>query len=104
MSDSFHQTENVTDNLISENTEIQLPPECKVIFFNDDFTTMDFVVNILISIFNKSHQEANALMLSVHENGSALIGQYTYDIAVSRVALTRNLAKKNGFPLRVEIE
>lgn len=104
MSDSFHQTENVTDNVISDNTEIPLPPECKVVFFNDDFTTMDFVVDILVSVFNKSNQEAQELMLTVHENGSAIVGQYTYDIAVSRVALTRNLAKKNGFPLRVEVE
>ena len=65
---------------------------------------MDFVVDILISVFNKSHDEAENIMLQVHENGSSVVGVYTYDIAISRTTLTIQLARKNNFPLRVEVE
>ena len=65
---------------------------------------MEFVVDVLISIFNKSRDDAQMIMQAVHQTGSAVVGTYTYDIAVSRVNLTKNIAKANGFPLRVEIE
>lgn len=104
MSDIFHQTDNGSESVVTDDSQIQLPPECNVIFYNDDYTTMDFVVEVLVSVFCKSAEEARDLMLYIHENGSAVIGKYTYDIAVSRTNLTRSLAKKNGFPLRVEIE
>ena len=91
-------------NGLDEDTSIALPPERNVVFYNDDFTTMDFVVDVLISIFNKSSVEAEKIMRSVHENGSAIAGTYTYDIAVSRTNLTIQVARKNGFPLRVEVE
>ena len=89
---------------VAEDTSIMLPPERKVVFYNDDFTTMEFVVDVLISIFNKSHDEAEVLMRQVHEAGSSVVGVYTYDIAVSRTNLTIQTARKNGFPLRVEVE
>lgn len=89
---------------LAEDTEIPLPPEKKVIFYNDDFTTMEFVVDVLVSIFNKSIDEAEKIMLDVHEQGSGIAGIYTYDIAVSRANLTKQIARKNGFPLRVEVE
>lgn len=89
---------------IVQDSAIPLPPEKKVVFFNDDFTTMDFVVDVLISIFNKPEDEAESIMLKVHKEGQAIVGTYTYDIAVSRANLTKQLARKNGFPLRVEVE
>lgn len=89
---------------VIEDISITPPPEKNVVFYNDDFTTMDFVVEVLLSIFNKSHEEAVSLMQTVHTNGSAIIGTYTYDIAVSRANLTKQIARKNGFPLRVEVE
>lgn len=104
MSDLFNPAQNATGSGIAEDTSIELPPEKNVIFYNDDFTTMEFVVDVLVSIFNKTHEEAEALMMTVHQSGSAVVGRYTYDIAVSRANLTRSIAKKNGFPLRVEIE
>lgn len=85
-------------------SEIAVPPECKVIFYNDDYTTMEFVVEVLRSVFNKSEEEANNLMLAIHEIGSSVVGSYTYDIAVSKANITRSIARKNGFPLRVEVE
>lgn len=95
---------NGIDSGIAETTSIEVPPEKDVVFYNDDYTTMEFVVDVLMSIFNKSHDDAEQLMATVHNSGSAVIGTYTYDIAVSRTNLTRSIAKKNGFPLRVEVE
>ncbi|MCI5518284.1 MAG: ATP-dependent Clp protease adaptor ClpS [Treponema sp.] len=103
MSDTSNQSEGLGNGL-AEDTSFELPPERKVVFYNDDFTTMDFVVDILISVFNKSHDEAENIMLQVHENGSSVVGVYTYDIAISRTTLTIQLARKNNFPLRVEVE
>ncbi len=87
-----------------EAVSIEVPPEKDVVFYNDDYTTMEFVVEVLVSIFNKSQEDAQQLMTTVHNTGSAVVGTYTYDIAVSRTNLTRSIAKKNGFPLRVEVE
>ena len=103
MSDYNSQMENAGSD-VAEDTGFELPPERKVIFYNDDFTTMEFVVDVLMSIYNKSHDEAETLMQSVHEEGSSVVGIYTYDIAVSRANLTKQIARKNGFPLRVEVE
>ena len=85
-------------------SDIPLPPRKKVIFYNDDVTTMDFVVDILIRIFNKSEVTAKKLMLEIHNTGSTVVGEYTYDIAVSRKNLATQVARANGFPLRIEIE
>ena len=98
------QTQKSTENTTNFETEIQEPKEYKVIFLNDDYTTMDFVVEVLISIFNKSKEDATKIMQTVHRDGFGVVGTYTYDIAVSRVEITKNIAKQNGFPLRVEIE
>lgn len=103
MSDSSNQVTGAGSG-VAEDASFELPPEKKVVFYNDDFTTMEFVVDVLVSIFNKSHQEAEALMQAVHETGSSVVGVYTYDIAVSRTNLTIQTARKNGFPLRVEVE
>ena len=93
----------IENNGIATEESIPLPPEGTVVFYNDDFTTMQFVVDILITVFLKSKEEAEALMQNVHNNGSSIIGKYTYDIAVSRTRLTIDIARKNGFPLRVEV-
>ena len=100
------KTSNEFESNVLERTrqEIKKPSRYKVLMLNDDYTTMEFVVDVLMSIFNKSHEDAENLMTTVHKAGSAVIGTYTYDIAVSRTNLTRSIAKKNGFPLRVEVE
>ena len=103
MSGFSNQPQNA-DSGFAEDTGIELPPERKVVFYNDDFTTMEFVVDVLVSIFNKSHEEAESLMQAVHETGSTVVGVYTFDIAVSRANLTKQIARKKGFPLRVEVE
>lgn len=88
---------------VEDEVFIELPPECEVIFFNDDFTTKDFVVEILVSVFNKDERTAYELMELVHNSGSAIVGTYTYDIAVTRASIATERAKKNEFPLRVEV-
>ena len=88
---------------VTEEISFDIPPECSVIFFNDDFTTKEFVVEVLMSIFHKSEAEAVGLMELVHTAGKAVVGVYTYDIAVTRANMTTVRAKKNGFPLTVEV-
>ena len=84
--------------------DLKEPRRYKVIIYNDDFTTMDFVVNILTSIFFKSKAEAEALMLQVHHSGKAVVGIYSYDVAVSKVQKATNMARDNNFPLRLTCE
>lgn len=80
------------------------PKHYNVIIFNDDFTTMDFVVEVLMKIFGKSFEEAKALMLSVHNEGKAVAGTYGYDLAVSKASVATHMARMNKFPLKFEVE
>ena len=80
------------------------PRRYKVIIHNDDFTTMDFVVEVLKTVFFYSDEKAEALMLQVHHSNKAVVGIYTYDIAVSKANKATNLAREKGFPLRLTVE
>ena len=84
------------------NTSLREPRRYKVIIYNDDFTTMEFVVHILTSVFFKSAGEAESLMLDVHRQGSATVGVYSYDIATSKVRKATMMAREENFPLRLE--
>ena len=84
-------------------SRVKEPRQYNVLMLNDDFTTMEFVVSILTDIFHKDPVSAQALMLSVHQNGQAVIGKYPYDIAVTRVGEALARAKEAGFPFRMEI-
>ena len=87
-----------------QRTNIKEPRRYKVVIYNDDFTTMDFVVMILVQVFFKSEEEANALMLQVHHSDKAVVGIYSYDIAVSKVNKATQMARDEGFPLRLTYE
>ena len=80
------------------------PKHYNVTIFNDDFTTMDFVIEVLTKIFGKSFEDAKALMLAVHNEGKAVAGTYSYDIAISKASLATKLARDNDFPLKLEVE
>ena len=80
------------------------PRRYKVIIHNDDFTTMDFVVEVLKTVFFYSDEKAEALMLQVHHANKAVVGIYTYDIAVSKANKATNMAREKGFPLRLTVE
>ena len=94
------QAQKVT--IISE--KIKEPDTYRVILLNDDFTPMDFVVAILISIFNKNQEEAETLMYKVHKTGQASVGVYVYDIANTKCFQVLAAAKNNNFPLQCRIE
>lgn len=83
---------------------IRQPRHFKVIMHNDDFTSMEFVVDILIDIFKKDTFEAERLMLMVHESGKAAVGAYPYDIAATKVNSALARAKAEGFPFRMTLE
>jgi len=84
--------------------EVQEPKMYRVLLHNDDYTTMDFVIEILISVFHKPAAEAARIMLDVHKKGIGICGVYTYDIAKTRVAMVRQLAGKREFPLRCSLD
>ena len=71
---------------------------------NDDFTTMEFVIDVLMSVFNKDSVEANRIMLDVHYKGRGVVGTYPYDIAVTKVSIAMDMAKEEGFPFMITIE
>lgn len=82
----------------------QTPKMYRVILLNDDYTTMDFVVIVLETVFHKPPAEAFRLMMQVHTQGRAWCGTYTYDVAETKVATVRELAVRGGFPLQASIE
>jgi ATP-dependent Clp protease adaptor protein ClpS len=84
--------------------ELDEPPMYKVLLYNDDYTTMDFVVRILEDIFHKSSSEATRIMLNVHYNGFGICGYYTGEIAETKVRAVHMSAKEAGFPLKASME
>ncbi|MBF0203409.1 MAG: ATP-dependent Clp protease adapter ClpS [Desulfamplus sp.] len=80
------------------------PPMYKVILHNDDYTTMDFVVQILMSVFGKPFEIATQIMLNVHEQGKGICGVYTRDVAETKVNTVHILAREREFPLKSTIE
>jgi ATP-dependent Clp protease adaptor protein ClpS len=80
------------------------PPKYKVVLYNDDYTPMQFVVNLLETVFRKSPVEANALMLQIHRGGKGIAGVYTHEVAETKVAQVHKLAEERGYPLRAGVE
>lgn len=80
------------------------PKMKKVYLINDDYSTMEFVVDVLMEIFEKSHEEAIALMLKIHKENRGLCGIYPYDIAETKANKVSVKARENGFPLQVVLE
>ncbi len=87
-----------------QRTDLNEPRRYKVTIYNDDFTTMEFVVKVLRVVFFKSQADAEALMLQVHHSDKAVVGIYSYDIAVSKVNKATQMAREEGFPLRLTYE
>lgn len=89
-----------------EEVENQLkePEMYVVVLHNDHYTTMDFVVSVLVEVFHKSTPEATKIMLDVHKKGKGLVGTFPYDIAATKVAQVRAMAKKAEYPLKCTIE
>src|SRR6056297_2768327 len=97
-------TESNQKPAISEENELREPTRYKVLLHNDDYTSMEFVVYVLKSVFSKSEAEAIQIMLNVHRKGTGVCGVYTAEVAETKVALVRQLAKKEGNPLKCTME
>ena len=92
------------DVLTKEETEIHFPELYRVILHNDDTTTFEFVVKVLIDIFDKSESEADTITNTVHNDGTALVAIYPFEIAEQKITETTELAKASGFILKVTME
>lgn len=84
--------------------QLEEPPMYRVILLNDDFTPMDFVIEILMRLFGKSQTQAEQIMLEVHHNGRGIAGEFTRDIAETRVAQVNQLARDHEHPLMCVME
>ena len=84
--------------------EVDEPPMYKVMLLNDDYTTMEFVIEVLVYVFQKSAEEATRIMLNVHRSGVGVCGIYPFEIAETKVETVDNLARENGFPLKCIME
>ncbi len=93
-----------SDLQIKEETEVREPKMYRIILYNDHYTTMEFVVEILMKIFHKQAQEATRIMLDVHRRGSGDCGVYSLDIARTKVSQVHALARQHDFPLRCSYE
>lgn len=82
----------------------QLPKLWRVLLHNDDYTTMEFVVHVLESVFQKGPAEAYRIMMQVHIRGQGTCGSYTYEVAETKVADVHDRAREAGFPLRASME
>jgi len=92
------------DLVVEEERKIQRPKRWKVLFHNDDYTTKEFVIEVLVRFFEKSESEATYVMLSVHHKGMGVAGFYPKDIAESKVDKTMTYAREHGMPLKVTAE
>lgn len=80
------------------------PKKYRVIFHNDDFTTMDFVVEVLMTVFHKSEAEAYSIMMDVHTKDRGTVGVYSYDMAMTRRERAIEMAREQRFPLQITVE
>ena len=90
--------------VVDSDPRLDEPKMYRVILHNDHYTTMDFVVTVLMKIFHKSAAEATKIMLDVHKKGKGLCGVYTCDIAMTKVAQVNKMAKENECPLKCSHE
>jgi len=89
---------------LSDEVMIKHPKKYKVFILNDDYTSMDFVVDVLMGIFHKSYEQAENIMLEVHKKDRGLCGVYTHEIAETKVMQVIKKAQDNGFPLKATME
>ena len=102
MNDYSPEIEEVTDSEVKD--DVREPPMYKVLLHNDDYTTMEFVVEILMLVFNKTPEEAVRIMLNIHHKGIGICGVYTFEVSETKVNTVHSLARENGFPLKCSME
>jgi ATP-dependent Clp protease adaptor protein ClpS len=89
---------------IQEKPRVEEPKMYKVIIHNDHYTTMDFVVEVIVKVFHKVPSEATRIMLEVHNKGKGIVGIYPYDIAYTKIRQVHEMARARNFPLRCSAE
>lgn len=90
--------------LTKEKLELKEPDKYDVIFLNDDVTTVEFVMKVLINIFHKTREQAHAITQHIHEKGKGVVGTYLYEIAEQKGIETTLLAREEGYPLQVKVQ
>ena len=83
---------------------LERPKMYKVYLLNDDYTSMDFVTDVLMTIFHKSYHDAERIMLEIHQKQKGLCGVYSFEIAETKVMQVSKLAREQGFPLKCTME
>jgi len=89
---------------LEDELDLDEPKKYKVLLLNDDFSTMDFVIEVLTKIFRKSLSESEIIMLNIHNNGKEVCGIFTQEIAYTKVAQVKTMARKASFPLKAVAE
>ncbi|RXJ95212.1 ATP-dependent Clp protease adaptor ClpS [Arcobacter sp. AHV-9/2010] len=89
---------------LNEDLEVEEPKKYNVFLLNDDYSTMDFVIDVLVKVFRKTNSEAETIMLNIHNNGKGLCGVYSFEIATTKVAQVKTMAREKGFPLKAIME
>ena len=89
---------------LNDELDLQEPKKYKVFLLNDDFSTMDFVIDVLVKVFRKSVDEASVIMINIHNNGKEICGTYSYEIAGTKVAQVKAMAREEGFHLKATME
>ncbi|MFV0430982.1 MAG: ATP-dependent Clp protease adaptor ClpS [Alphaproteobacteria bacterium] len=98
------RTQKSPDTIVERERQDEKPKKWKVVFLNDDFTPMEFVVNVLTSIFHHTQENAIAIMLEVHHKGRAIVGAYSWEVAETKVDKVLYLAAQKEYPLQAVIE
>ena len=89
---------------LNDDIDLQEPKKYNVFLLNDDYSTMEFVIDVLVRVFRKSVDESTTIMMNIHNNGKELCGTYTHEIATTKVAQVKSLARDKGFPLKAIME
>jgi ATP-dependent Clp protease adaptor protein ClpS len=97
-------TKKQKDTLVKDREKLGRPKKYKVIFYNDDYTPMEFVTLLIMEVFNKSETEAKSIMLKIHRGGKAIAGIYSKQIAETKVETTKMYAQGAGYPLYAEAQ
>ena len=105
MSEDKDSTDNVEGNVkLAIKPKTKIPPLYRVLMMNDDYTPMEFVIEVLEKFFQKNREEATQIMLHVHQRGVGVCGIYAYDLAETKAMQVMNYARKYEHPLQVQLE
>ena len=89
---------------IADKVKLDPPKMYKVVLHNDDYTTMEFVIHVLMKFFGKNYDEAHAIMLKIHHDGIGICGIYTFEVAESKSSKVNNYSRGKGHPLKSSLE